>query len=414
MTRSIFVRALLGGSALVAASNLQAQDAQPQAAPSQEQLNQLQSQMQAMQEQIQQLQAQLATQQKSVDAANATLAKATPALEKQAWASGTKISGKAFFNISSIDHENDGFNQSDNGVQTELKRFYVSVDHKFDDVFSANVTTDFRYGTNGTSKDVLVYVKKAFLQAKLSDAAVFRVGAADLPWVPFVEDVYGNRYVENVIIDRTKYGTSSDWGVHFFGSALGGKVSYAVSAVNGAGYKTLSRSSNSIDLEGRLSVKPTDFLVFAVGGYTGKLGKSTATNVTEHRATRLDLLAAYTGKRARFGVEWFQAKNWKNVTTIATDKTSGWSAFGSFAINDKLGIFGRFDRLNPDQTSNDPLKENYFNVGLSYAVTKGVDMALVYKRDRADNGFVPTSNGTIGGIDQGTYDELGIWGQLKF
>ena len=49
-----------------------------------------------------------------------------------------------------------------NGTQTELKRFYIGVDHKFNDIFSANLTTDFRYNTNGTSKDVLVYVKKAY------------------------------------------------------------------------------------------------------------------------------------------------------------------------------------------------------------------------------------------------------------
>ena len=59
-----------------------------------------------------------------------------------------------------------------NGTQTELKRFYVGVDHKFNDMFSANITTDFRYNANGTSKDVLVYVKKAFLQAKPSNAFI--------------------------------------------------------------------------------------------------------------------------------------------------------------------------------------------------------------------------------------------------
>ena len=102
--------------------------------------------------------------------------------------------------------------------QTELKRFYIGVDHKFNDVFSANLTTDFRYNTNGTSNDVLVYVKKAYLQAKLIPAFTVRVGAADLPWVPFVEGVYGYRFVENTLIDRTKFGTSSDWGVHVLGA----------------------------------------------------------------------------------------------------------------------------------------------------------------------------------------------------
>ena len=57
--------------------------------------------------------------------------------------------------------------------------------------------------------------------------------------MPFVEGLYGYRYVENVMIDRTKFGTSADWGVHVLGSIpMGGlTVSYAGSVVNGNGYK---------------------------------------------------------------------------------------------------------------------------------------------------------------------------------
>jgi hypothetical protein len=125
------------------------------------------------------------------------------------------------------------------------------------------------------------------VQAKLNDAFAVRIGAADLPWVPFVEGLYGYRFVENTLIDRTKFGTSSDWGVHVLGSFGNGLVSYAVSAINGAGYKTLSRSSNTIDLEGRVSVNPIKEVTLAVGGYTGKLGKSNDTVNVEHRASPL-------------------------------------------------------------------------------------------------------------------------------
>lgn len=411
---------LLAGSALFIASAAVAQEPEPQPDPSDATADATIAQAQeldAAQAKIELLQAQVQALQDSITQIQQSMAKnqTTPPLpEKAKWVEGTKVGGKAYFNISSINHESNGVDQADNGVQTDVKRFYLSVDHAFDKTFSANLTTDFRYNANGTSKDVLVYVKKAYLQAKLSDAAIFRVGAADLPWVPFVEDLYGYRYVENVMIDRTKYGTSADWGVHFMGSALDGKLSYAASAINGAGYKTLSRNSDTIDLEGRVSFKPVNFLVFAVGGYTGKLGKSNDTVDTLHRATRLDALAAYVGKRGRLGVEYFRAKNWNNVTTIATDETTGWSVFGSFNINDKLSLFGRYDWLNPNKDTNDPLKENYFNFGASYMVAKGIDLALVYKRDKAENGTVSTSNGTIGGSNDGTYDEFGLFTQVKF
>jgi len=377
-----------------------------------EQIATLQAQIQALQTQVNQLQtAQAAT---ATRVAAAPAAGPTPSSDVPGWVKNTTISGKVFANVSNIDHESDGVDQSDNGTQAELKRFYLGVDHKFNDVFSANLTTDFRYNANGTSKDVLVYVKKAFVQAKLSPAFFVRVGAADLPWVPFAEGLYGYRFVENELVDRTKFGTSSDWGVHIGGSLAGGKISYAASAINGAGYKTLSRSSNTIDLEARISANPIKNVTIGIGGYSGKLGKSSDVNDTEHRATRLNAIAAYTDKRVRAGVEYFQARNWNNVTSLASDKSNGWSAFGSFAFTPKVSVFGRYDWVNPTERTNDDLKENYFNVGLNYKPLKDIDVALVYKRDRAKNGFISTSNGTIGGLDRGTYDEIGVFSQFVF
>ena len=301
-------------SALLACTAAFASPAIAQSAPD---IAVLQAQIQAMQAQLDKLQA----------AQAATPAAVTPAPAKAAapsWTGDTTITGKAYFNVSNIDQKSDGADSAQNGTQTELKRFYIGVDHRFSDIFSANLTTDFRYNTNGTSKDALVYVKKAYVQAKLSPELFVRVGSADLPWVPFVEGIYGYRFVENTLIDRTKFGTSADWGVHAGGTFGKGLVSYAVSAVNGAGYKTLSRSSNTIDLEGRVSVNPIKPITFAVGGYTGKLGKSADNlpgSATPHRATRVDALAAYTAGPIRAGIEYFAATNWNNVTT-ATQRTS--------------------------------------------------------------------------------------------
>ena len=375
------------------------------------------------------------TQSQTAQTQVASVQESVPPLEKAiktGWFADTKISGKAFFNVSNIRQRSTDLagRTTDNiqdGTQTELKRFYVGVDHKFNDIFSANITTDFRYNANGTSKDVLVYVKKAFVQAKLNDAFAVRIGAADLPWVPFVEGLYGYRFVENTLIDRTKFGTSTDWGVHVLGSFGRGLVSYQLSAVDGAGYKTLSRSSNTIDLEGRVSLNPIKEVTLAVGGYTGKLGKSNDTVNVEHRATRFNAVAAYTNKRVRAGLEYFSAKNWNNIQTAplpgvpvatANDSAHGWSAFGSFAFTPQISAFGRYDWVKPTKNSialtDGPVKDHYFNVGFDYKPIPPLDFALVYKRDRANNGFISTSNGTIGGLDRGTYSEIGLFGQLAF
>ena len=355
----------------------------------------------------------------------ASAEKAVPPLEKAVktgWFANTTVSGKAYFNVSNIhqtstDLAGNTTDSAQNGTQTELKRFYLGVDHKFNDVFSANLTTDFRYNANGASNDVLVYVKKAYLQAKLNPAFTVRVGAADTPWIPFVEGVYGYRFVEQTLIDRTKFGTSSDYGVHVLGTFANGLINYQVSAENGLGYKTLARKSDTVDLEGRIDVHPTKEITLAIGGYTGKLGKSAANlpdSATPHTAERFNALAAYTNKRIRAGIEYFSAKNWNTVASPLNDKSNGWSVFGSFAFTPKVSVFGRYDWEKPSSDLNPALKDHYFNLGLDFKPINPLDLALVYKRERTNNGFLSTANGTIGGLDHGNYSEIGLFGQLVF
>jgi len=105
------------------------------------------------------------------------------------------------------------------------------------------------------------------------------------------------------------------------------------------------------------------------------------------------------------------------VTGPVGDTADGWSAFGSFAFNKQFSVFGRYDWVKPKKDASPDLKDRYFNVGVNYKPIKELDLALVYKRDRAKNGFLSTSNGTIGGIDNltgGTYDEVGLFGQFAF
>ncbi|MEO6376924.1 MAG: hypothetical protein ABIO37_02765 [Caulobacteraceae bacterium] len=329
---------------------------------------------------------------------------------KPSWAENTSISGRMYYNVSNISQKANGAKVAPSGTGFDIKRFYVGVDHKFNSIYSANVTTDVQYSSAISSTEL--FLKKAYLQASYSDALNVRIGAADLPWIPFVEDLYGYRYVEQTITDRTKFGTSSDWGVHAFGK-LGPYVSYAVAVIDGAGYKAPLRSKG-VDVEGRVSAKYKDFTV-AVGGYTGKLGKETqgATNIF-HTANRFNFVAAYVHGPVRAGFEYFTASNWSNVTTAVADKSEGYSLFGSYQFTPQFALFGRYDWEKPKKTTAPANKENYFNFGLQYEPTKIVDFSLVYKRDKVDRGTLNTGNGLIGGSIDGTYDEVGMFGQFRW
>ena len=193
--------------------------------------------------------------------------------------SSTKIDGRIYADMSSISEKIDGVKTTKDGFGFDVKRFYLGVDHGFDDIWHVAVTTDFTYSSATGLTDV--YIKKAYGEAKISKALDVRIGATDLPWVPFVEGLWGYRYIENVLADRMKFGTSSDWGLHVKGTV--GMISYAGAVVNGGGYKKLQRSK-SVDFEGRVSVEPIKGLVAGVGAYSGKLNNDVTPRITDYRS----------------------------------------------------------------------------------------------------------------------------------
>jgi hypothetical protein len=371
----------------------------------------LQQQATQAQASAQAAQAQLANEIDRIPGAvDAQVAKALPK-PKPSWADNTQVSGRMYADLTSLEQKSNGAKVPPSGVGFDIKRFYIGVDHRFSDVWSANVTTDMQY--NSAESLTQVYVKKAYLQAKLSDAAVVRFGSADMAWIPFVEEVYGYRFVENTLIDRTKYGTSADWGVHVGGKLAGGLFNYAISIVDGQGYKNPVRTK-TMDIEGRANIN-YDHFVLGVGGYSGKLGKNVQNGPqTFHAAERFDALAAYVHPKFRLGVEYFAANDWTAVTAALSDKADGYSLFGSYNLTPQVSAFGRYDSVKPFKDTRPSEKDNYFNIGLNWEPVKIVDLALVYKHDKAENGALSTSNGTLGGSRDGTYDEVGLFTQLRW
>ncbi|ESQ84807.1 hypothetical protein AEAC466_07045 [Asticcacaulis sp. AC466] len=316
-------------------------------------------------------------------------------------ADDTKISGRMYADFTNIDQKVDGVQTAPSGTGFDIKRLYIGIDHTFNDMFSANVTTDFQYSSAISSTEV--YLKKAYVQAKFSDALVVRVGATDLPWVPYAEGIYGYRYVENTVADRTKFATSSDWGLHAAGD-LGQNFSYAVAAINGNGYKNPTRSK-SMDFEGRLSAK-FDQLNFAIGGYTGKLGQDVPGVATPNTATRFNALAAYVGDRSRFGVEYFSANDYSAALVkdpLHEDKADGVSVFGSYRVTPIYTIFGRAEEVKPSKTLSPTKKDQYYNAGVSFAAFKGVSFSAVVKHDEVTSIGHKTTN-----------NEVGIWTEVRY
>lgn len=326
----------------------------------------------------------------------------------------TQISGTMFFDFTHMGQTDSGQQTAASGTGLDVKRFYLGVTHKFDDVWSANLTTDFNY--SASDSETQVFVKKAYVQGAFDKSAVLRVGSADMPWIPFVESYYGYRYVENTLIDRLKEGNSADWGLHLGGNVGdNGTFNYAVSAVDGAGYKNPSRSKN-VDFEGRMGWAPVDGMILAVGGYSGKLGKDTEGSTIYNTATRFDFLAAYASKTWRVGAEYFSADNWANVATAYADKTSGWSVWGSVNLDGPWSVFTRYDDAKLSRDIDPQAHDKYFNAGVQYAVNRNFLLSAVFKHEQQDGD--PTLSVPVA-IPVGVHadrrgNEIGVWGQVKF
>jgi hypothetical protein len=318
----------------------------------------------------------------------------------------TSISGKAFIDFTNKSTSNETTNGqvSGNGYGVDVTRFYVDIKHTFNDVWAADVTTDFQYSSAISATEV--YIKKAYLQGSFSDAFTLRVGSADMPWIPFVEDLYGFRYFEKVMVDRTGYGTSADWGLHASGKAGNGMFNYAVSVVNGNGYKNPTRSK-SMDFEGRISLVPVKGLTIGAGFRSGKLGQDVeviGASPSLNTNTRFDAVVAYAASNFRVGVEYFDSKNGKSSEVVAATETkeNGTSVWGSVNFTKDFGAFARYETVKTNKDANPTPENNFTSVGLSYAARKNVDFAFAYKQ---------TETGTSTKLKT---SEVGVWSQVKF
>ncbi len=324
------------------------------------------------------------------------------AASKSASKSTTIVSGKLYVDVSDITAETaSGAKVNPSGDGLDVKRFYFGVTHIFNDIWSVNINTDSGYSSSTGATNL--FIKTAFVQAKISPEFIVQAGSANMPWIPFDEDNYGFRYVENTLIDRLHFGNSADWGVHVLGTA--GMVSYNVAAVNGGGYKNPSRSK-SMDFEGRVSIEPVKGLNFALGAYQGKLAKDAFGAPSKRTATRYDALAAYTTPKFRVGAEYFWESDWGFTGSAQSDKGNGYSLFGNMTLSGPYSVFARYDNDKTSKKLHPDMQEDYFNIGLQWHAFAGVDLSLVYKNDHISN---PASASQVT-----KYDEFGVFSQIAF
>ena len=358
-------------------------------------------------------------------------------------AGDTTIGGTMFVDFTHLSTTKQGNDSDPSGNGLDVSRAYLIVNHQFDDIWSANLTTDFNFAsykassqtctvtggatgetcsvssTSVTTPETQLFIKKAYVQGKFDDMLVFRAGSADMPWIPYAEGVYGYRFVDKTLIDREGFGNSADWGLNLNGS--NSMVNYSVSMVNGAGYKNPSRSK-AVDFEGRVGFTPIEGLIIGAGFYTGSLGQDTNVNalaaestphggLAQNTATRTDLLAAWKSNGLTVGFEWFTAKNFssKLIFSNTTDSEDGYSLYGSYDLpGTDYGFYARYDSVKPNKDTLPSLKDTYINGGFAWHANKNITWAFGFKSDELKDDSVSPAN-----PDTKT-QEIGVWAQIKY
>lgn len=375
----------------------------------------------------------------------------------------TTVGGQAFFDFSDISQQQGQTNGTDpsvapSGVGFDVKRFYLIVDHTFDDVWSADLTTDAQYASNTTvvtgatvtctggakptgttcptgssvasitpattslntgGSATEVMIKYLYLTAKLSDAFTVHAGSYAMPWVQYADSITGYRWVEKSIGDRLSLAPTADWGVNASGTFANNLLGYSASVVDGGGYKNPTRT-RFVDFEGRVTSKPFSWLDLGVGYYNGHLGQVTVAseNFPTNTATRWDGLVSFNYAGFRLTGEYIRANNYKTVNSVAAgvfgtqdvvassatgtlnyDTAAGYSVLASYAWSPAWNVFARYDNINLSEDVLPKLNDKFVDFGIDYKALKSLDLALVYKVEQVLDGAA-----TIGSADgNGSY-----------
>jgi hypothetical protein len=380
----------------------------------------------------------------------------------------TTIGGELFADFSHIQLQNEtgpGGAKVDTppaGVGFDVKRFYLIVDHRFDDVWAMEFNSDAQFSTaatttvstpgGGTASALTsqttsggatsLFIKKLYLEGDFDKAFNLHIGSYTSPWAPFVESVYGYRYIEKTSLDRLGFANTADWGINATGVFGANIVNYSVSVVDGAGFKNPTRTKD-VDVEARVAVNPLDWLTLGGGLYVGHLGQITASNENfpKNTASRADTLVGIHIAGIHIGAEWNQVKNFKTVNSLAgsqyansavvntatagpiSDKAISASAFASYEFNAHWQVFGRFDDTKLSAKVNPNLRDEYWHAGVVYKPIKPIDIALVVKDEKVEHGSTTIGSGdangsfTIGGSGSaryGWYQEYGVYFHYRF
>ncbi len=275
----------------------------------------------------------------------------------------------------------------------DVDRAYLDFRGTMSHGISTRVTTDIDPGRPNTTQ-LLLRLKYAYVAWQPDGSALtWKVGEMQTPLIEWLETLWGFRMQGTVALERTRYLSSSDFGLSVSGSWRDDAVNMTAGVFDGEGYNRTPGDQHK-DVAGRVSVRLASS---DAGGATGGLrltgyGHLGASNGGGTRSRFAGILS-WQAQRLTLGTELAVTRD---STAVDSPDTHGRvvSAYGVYNLpSSPLSLVARVDAWDPDTEVEpsfpDPVHSTQRRViaGVAYRLTPDVRLML-------DGDFVSMHHGS--------------------
>lgn len=263
----------------------------------------------------------------------------------------------------------DGYNEF------AMDRVYVRADASINDHLGARVTLDAdHFKDSAVDTKYRLFVKHAYLEWKDAAPGVkVRAGVIDAPLGPYMDDLWGHRYITDNFTSWAIKLSTADLGVGAYGKHREGLVDWAAVLVNGEGYSKLEVDAGK-QAQARLTVDPL------AGGDEMKLPITGFVAYAMNPDDNQELIAS---GQVGFEMPYLLVSGQVLMKSQADLSGFGYSAIALPRVPKVLSGVFRYDAYDPD-TAVDGDASTQLVVGASHNFAKKVALALTYEHSTTE------------------------------
>jgi len=316
-----------------------------------------------------------------------------------ATASETKVGGRLY-----ADWHLDVSDKGDDANSFNLTRTYIDIKSKISEFTSVRFTLDMRQTTGFDGNNIVL--KYGFLDWKpafTKKHATLRFGLHPIPYVDYMNKLWGRRYLVKTTGDKNKYLTTSDLGASVV-IPLGTKSKWGssqISVFNGTAYTDVTEQNKQKDINVFTRFSPLanspDFSHTQILGqfYTGTQNMviDSTMNSSDYDRTLISVGGRLVYRKTfTIAGDFNFLSTGQGMATPDRDQTAH-SVFATLLFDDlvegdgwfsKVNVFGRLDFVDPDTDVNNN-SNTLFIAGVEYAPVKGFKGSINFRNTSYDD-----------------------------